>query len=143
MLGAVFVFVFVYGFRLSKHLGRITKSIRNIRVRIYTPLEEKGSFSKVYTALNEMDREIRYSDNLQEETERVRREWITNITHDVKTPLSPIKGFAELLAKNPVPDNKTVQEYGEIINDPAFSFCRIPCISYNCCKENPERRESA
>lgn len=115
LLGAVFVFTFVYGFWLSKHLGRITKSIRDIRLRAYTPLAGKGLFSNIYTALNEMDREIRNSDKLQKDTERVRREWITNITHDVKTPLSPIKGFAELLAKNPIPESKTVKEYGEII----------------------------
>lgn len=115
LLGAVFVFTFVYGFWLSKHLERITKSIRDIRMRTYTQLSGKGVFSSIYSALNEMDREIRYSDKLQNDTERVRREWITNITHDVKTPLSPIKGFAELLAKNPMPVSKTVQEYGEII----------------------------
>lgn len=115
LLLAVFIVTLVYGYWLSKHLGRITKSIRDIFVRTYTPLAGKGMFGEVYTALNEMDSEIRQSDKVRKETERVRREWITNVTHDVKTPLSPIKGFAELLAKNPTPKSAEVQEYGEII----------------------------
>lgn len=31
--------------------------------------------------------------------EAAREEWLTNITHDLKTPLSPIVGYAELLAE--------------------------------------------
>lgn len=62
-----------------------------------------------------MDAEVRHSDKLQKDTERVRREWITNITHDLKTPLSPIKGYAELLTENDIAENSTIQEYGKII----------------------------
>lgn len=111
----VFLSVLTYGFWLSKHLGKITNSIREISLRTYIPLTEKGLFGSIYTALNEMDAEIRHSDQLQKDTERVRKEWITNITHDLKTPLSPIKGYAELLTENPVPESNIVQEYGEII----------------------------
>ncbi|MCI8508688.1 MAG: HAMP domain-containing histidine kinase [Lachnospiraceae bacterium] len=115
VLAAVFAVVLVYGLWLLKHLGKITTGIRDIRLRTYIPMEEKGLFSDVYASLNEMDTEIHHSDKLQEDTERVRKEWITNITHDIKTPLSPIKGYAELLAENPMPEGKTVQEYGGII----------------------------
>ncbi len=62
-----------------------------------------------------MDKEIRNSDKLQEETERMRSEWIANITHDLKTPLSPIKGYAELLADTSETDGETARQYGEII----------------------------
>ena len=37
--------------------------------------------------------DIKESDKLRTDTERVRHEWIINITHDLKTPLSPIKGY--------------------------------------------------
>ena len=62
-----------------------------------------------------MNEEIRHSDQIKEETDRVRRERITNITHDLKTPLSPVKGYAELLADGTDIDTKTAQEYGTII----------------------------
>ena len=109
------IFVFAYGFWLSKNLGKITEGIKNISKRNYTPLNGKGFFREVFDELNEMNDEIRRSDELKKETERVRKEWIANITHDIKTPLSPIKGYAELLADNQISENSSVQEYGKII----------------------------
>lgn len=111
---AVVLFL-VYAFWLTRQMGKITKGIGQMSLRTYQPLPERGIFSGIYIALNKMDEEIRHSDQLKEETERVRREWITNITHDLKTPLSPVKGYAELLTDGAVTDTQTVQEYGSII----------------------------
>ncbi len=105
----------LYGFWLTRQMGKIIRGIGNISLRTYQPLPQKGLFNGVYAALNKMDEEVRRSDQLKEETERVRREWITNITHDLKTPLSPVKGYAELLADGAAADTRTVQEYGSII----------------------------
>lgn len=111
----IFFVMAICGLWLIRHLSKIKKGIENISQRSYIPLPEKGVFSDIYGALNKMDKEIRNSDKVQEETERVRNEWITNITHDLKTPLSPIKGYAELLTENSETDRETMQEYGEII----------------------------
>lgn len=105
----------ICGLWLIMHLSKIKKGIENISQRTYTQLPEKGIFSDVYCALNKMDKEIYNSDKVQKETERMRSEWIANITHDLKTPLSPIKGYAELLTSNAEIDKETMQEYGEII----------------------------
>lgn len=112
---ATAIFVLTYGFWLTHQLGKITNGIGNISLRTYQPLKENGIFGGIYESLNRMDMKIRHSERVKEETERVRREWITNITHDLKTPLSPIKGYAELLAEGAAADNQTAQEYGSII----------------------------
>lgn len=118
-VGVAFVlfvaFLFLYGFWLTGHLAKISKGIDGLSERSYSPLPEKGVFREVYRELNQMDNKIHNSDKLQENTERTRREWISNITHDLKTPLSPIKGYAELLSLGSVPDSETVREYGQII----------------------------
>ncbi len=72
--------------------------IRNITLDSYKPMKETGVFGEIYGSLNRMNLEIRRSEKILQETDRTRKEWITNITHDLKTPLSPIKGYAELLA---------------------------------------------
>lgn len=114
-LGILIISVLTYGFWLSKKLSKITDGIRNIPLRTYEPLKEKGMFSEIYGALNQTDYEIRRADRVNEETETQRREWIANITHDLKTPLSPIKGYAEILADSSDKDKQTIQEYGSII----------------------------
>lgn len=105
----------IYGFWLTRQMGKISRGIGAISLRTYRKLPEKGIFNGIYMALNKMDAEIRYSDQLKNETERARQEWIANITHDLKTPLSPVKGYAELLAHGTASDSQTVQEYGSII----------------------------
>lgn len=112
---AVVALFLIYGFWLTRQMGKITKGIGNISLRTYQPLPEKGIFSSIYTALNKMNMEIRHSDQLKEDTERIRREWIANISHDLKTPLSPVRGYAELLADGSAAETRTVQEYGSII----------------------------
>jgi len=114
-LFAIFFIMAVCGIWLILHLGKIKKGIEAISKRTYMPLSEKGIFGEIYGSLNKMDTEIRSSDKLQKETDRMRSEWIANITHDLKTPLSPIKGYAELLTSNAEIDKETMREYGEII----------------------------
>ena len=118
VLFALFIFaVLVFGYVcwISRKLSNITGGIRNVSQRAYIPLKEKGMFHDIFAALNKMDMEIRQSDKIKEETENARTEWIANITHDLKTPLSPVKGYAELLADNQIAGVETAQEYGKII----------------------------
>ena len=105
----------IYGFWLTRQMGKISRGIGAVSLRTYQKLPEKGLFNGIYAELNQMDTEIRQSDQLKNETERARQEWIANITHDLKTPLSPVKGYAELLACGTASDSQTVQEYGSII----------------------------
>lgn len=105
----------IYGFWLTRQMGKVSRGIGAVSLRTYQKLPEKGIFSGIYAALNQMDAEIRQSDQLKDETERARQEWIANITHDLKTPLSPVKGYAELLVCGTSSDSQTVQEYGSII----------------------------
>jgi len=114
-LGVIFLFVLTYGWWLTKHLSQISQAIALLSKRAYSPLPEKGIFRDVYQALNTMNSEIRHSDQVQQETERMRQEWIANITHDLKTPLSPIKGYAELLAHGSSFDKETVREQVAVI----------------------------
>lgn len=114
-LSSLIIVVLVYGFWLSRKLSGITKGIKNISLRTYQPLKENGMFSEIYGALNKMDRDIHRADQISEETETTRREWIANITHDLKTPLSPIKGYAELLADDSDKEKQAIQEYASVI----------------------------
>lgn len=114
-LGVLIFLILGYGFWLSRQLSTITKGIRNISLRAYEPLKETGIFSKIYAALNTMYTEIKNSDKIKDDTDRTRREWITNITHDLKTPLSPAKGYAELIVDISEAEIQNVQEYGSII----------------------------
>ncbi len=104
-----------YGLFITKAISRLSASIRSISGRCYLPVKEKGVFRDLYNSLNELDAGIRASDHLREKTETMRREWISNITHDLKTPLSPIKGYAEILCDDTEKSTFQCRKYAEIM----------------------------
>lgn len=98
-----------YGVFTARSLKRLITSIREIASRSYLPVGSGGVFRDLYDSLNSLDREIRTSDRLREQTEKMQEEWIANITHDLKTPLSPIRGYAELMQDT---DSVKQEQYG-------------------------------
>ena len=58
---------------------------------------EDSFYRQVYKSLNHMASALKSGEAERRKTEKLREEWITNISHDLKTPLSSIKGYGELL----------------------------------------------
>ena len=107
--------LFAHSIWLSGKLSKVSRGISELSDRKYKKVKEKGSFGGVFETLNKVDDDLRNADKLKEETETARKDWITNITHDLKTPLSPVKGYAELLADGTYKTDEEVAEYGRII----------------------------
>lgn len=105
----------LYGFWLTRKMNCISASVKAIAERDYEPLAVKGSFGDVYGSLNRLDRDIKAGDRLKEQTEKMREEWIANITHDLKTPLSPIRGYAEMIFENEEGTGPQLKKYSQVI----------------------------
>ncbi len=112
---AVLVSGIIYGFWTTRIMSRLTTSIREISTRSYLPIQNHGAFRDIYDNLNTLDTEIKASDKLQQQTEKMRKEWISNITHDLKTPLSPIKGYAEILQEHGTKTGEQCERYAQIM----------------------------
>lgn len=50
----------------------------------------------------------------------MRKEWIANICHDLKTPLSPIKGYSEMMKDGTVQREDEWKHYGRVIHKNAI-----------------------
>lgn len=115
LLFVILVAGIVYGFWTARIISRLSVSIKDISKRSYLPLRNSGAFGDMYDSLNSLDTEIKASDRLREETDNMRREWIANITHDLKTPLSPIKGYSEILFEDTPKTEEQCRRYAGII----------------------------
>lgn len=119
VLWALFLLVLLsgvlYGIFITKAMKRLTAAVGEISARSYLPVQDRGVFQNLYESLNSLDAQIRASDQLRAQTEKMREEWITNITHDLKTPLSPIKGYGEMLGEAGGKSEEQCRRYAGIL----------------------------
>lgn len=115
MLFLVLISGALYGLYTARAMKRLTTAVWEISARSYLPARNHGMFQELYDSLNALDAEIRASDGLRAQTGKMREEWIANITHDLKTPLSPIKGYAEILQEPDCKGLESCSRYAGII----------------------------
>lgn len=120
ILGSAFLLLIIiggiiYGFYMTKTMTHLMTAIQDISKRNYHPKKNTGTFKEVYESLNRLDYDIKLSDQTRLQTEKSREEWIANISHDLKTPLSPIKGYGEILAESK--DSLTAERAGIILKN--------------------------
>ena len=87
-----------------KYIGKIAVAIQNISEGdLNTQIEVVGDneFSAMASNLNRMEADIRKLMDKERESERTKNELITNVAHDLRTPLTSIIGYLELLSSGP------------------------------------------
>ncbi len=57
--------------------------------------------------------------------ERVRKDFVANVSHELKTPLSAIQGFAETLMEGALDDRKEAEKFIEIIHNHSARLHRL------------------
>ena len=86
-----------------RYLGRISDAVQSIsQGNLNTEVDVTGDdeFSAMAANLNKMSSDIRKLMDKEREAERTKNELITNVAHDLRTPLTSIIGYLELLAGN-------------------------------------------
>lgn len=87
--------------RSISYISRISDAVRNISEGdLNTSIEVLGDdeFSAMAENLNKMVEEIRRLMDKEREAERTKNELITNVAHDLRTPLTSIIGYLEILS---------------------------------------------
>lgn len=119
-----FFIAVIVGYIFSKGLLRPVKTSIDYIDDLYLGkyevyMEEKGIYSNVFKRLNNLAYKLKQNEIERKKLDKMRDEWIANISHDIKTPLSSIKGYAEFLSEDYNFSNKEIKDYAEIINNKA------------------------
>ncbi len=126
------VFIFDYSRRFTKPLiqmNEVMEKIANLDFSAKTKIDRKDeigtlakNINKVSSSLDNALSELREKNaKLQEDIEkerqleRMRREFVSSASHELKTPIAIIRGYAEGLKMNLDEDDKTASEYCDII----------------------------
>ena len=98
--------------RSMRYISRISAAMHEIAegdLNITLDVEGDDEFADMAENLNNMVEELRQLMDKERESERTKNELITNVAHDLRTPLTSIIGYLELLS-GPVKLNEEMQK---------------------------------
>ncbi|WP_034867816.1 HAMP domain-containing sensor histidine kinase [Clostridium lundense] len=98
-----------------KELMRGVKSIHKGDYSTRIQLKSQNEFGQLRDAFNGMAEKIEEERELKEKSEETKRRLIMDISHDLKNPLASIRGYADLLVKNPDISKENEIKYLNII----------------------------
>lgn len=101
---------------LTKPINTMVERISQLKQRNFNTLHPKrpGIFQSVFSNLNEVSGTLKKHEEERLKLEKMRDEWISNVSHDLKTPLASVQGYAELLRDGEVDENERLK-YAEVI----------------------------
>ena len=120
LAGLLFVVMgYIFSRRITKPVTKIIHGVEGLSEGNYSiNYKEQGLYKPVFRQLNQLATRLESSEIEREKTRKLRGKWISNMSHDLKTPLSSIKGYSEILADaeyNLTPDG--ISKYSETIHE--------------------------
>lgn len=107
----ILISAFLFSRKISQPVTAIIEGISEVEHGKYKKKKYKSNiFGNVFEKLERLDFSLK-------ENDRMREEWIANISHDLKTPLSTIKGYAEIMQNDEYSfsENEVRMYSGEIL----------------------------
>jgi signal transduction histidine kinase len=99
----------------SDEVGQLGESINSLSTQLHTAISELTGANKKLLADIEQERKI----------DQMRKEFISSVSHELKTPISLIQGYAEGLKENVNEDEENKNFYCEVIVDEANKMDRL------------------
>lgn len=104
--------------RLLRPLHRINDLMHTSHTDAEPHIDEFEDIQPIMDNISAMIRKLHYDMDEITRTQQMRRDFVANASHELKSPLTSIKGFAELIAADMVPSRELEREYlGRIIHE--------------------------
>lgn len=128
LLILIVAFIYFLNIKIKDYIALINKAIQSIskgeyNIRLKNKFVDDENFYELVENINDM------STNL-DKMEKMRQEFISNVSHEIKSPLTSIKGFAQILKSKNISEEKRL-EYLNIIE---LESSRLSKLSENLLK---------
>ncbi len=114
------IFVGIFLYRNNKTRKRILEGIGNIRdgnLDYQIEVEKMHGDNRILAeAVNSIGNGIRQAVETSVKDERMKADLITNVSHDIKTPLTSIINYVDLIKREPV-ENEKIKGYLEVLDN--------------------------
>lgn len=104
-----------YEVNSNDEIGQLSKVMCNLSEKLDDALKD------LYNVNETLKEDI----NKEKELEEARREFISNVSHELKTPIALIQGYSEGLKDNIVKDEESMNFYTEVIWEEAIKMDKL------------------
>jgi signal transduction histidine kinase len=118
---------------ITKRISNFDFQARYYPQRVYNELDDLGehinemstTLKRAIEQLRDANESLKHDLEVREETENMRKEFVSNVSHELKTPIALIQGYAEGLQEGIMEDENSRQIYLDIIIDEANKMNRL------------------
>lgn len=107
--------------KLSKPITKMNESAKRLKSGDYDVIFEKGD----YTEIDNLATTLNAATNEMATTDKLRKELIANVSHDLRTPLTMIKAYGEMIQDLSGDNKEKRQQHIKIIIDEANRLTRL------------------
>ena len=117
----VICFVVSFSARLNRrvrYVEYLSQEIQKIREEGFgrtMELQGEDEITQLCAVINEMSVQLREKDEREKRQQQSKDELITNVSHDLRSPLTSIIGYVELLKETGPEDRQCFDEYMEVV----------------------------
>lgn len=112
------ILVFIISKRMSSSVIQINSAARSIANLDFTQkvkVKEKGEIGELANSINIISDKLNESINSLKENVVIREQLIRDMSHELKTPIAAVKGYAEGLKYGIASDRKKAEKYCDVI----------------------------
>ena len=119
-------------------LKKATQNIKEGNLDFVLDVEGKDEFSELCQDFEEMRRRLKESTEEKSLIEKENRELISNISHDLKTPITTVAGYVQALNDGMVEDPEKQKQYLESIRKKSLEMSELITLLFNYVKLDSE-----
>lgn len=111
-----------------RYMSRISQAVNQIaagNLDTYIPVKGSDELGRLANNINQMAIKLKKSIEEEREAERTKNDLITSVSHDLRTPLTSVLGYLELVDGDKYEDEVKMRQYVSIAHDKARNLKRL------------------
>lgn len=99
LLGLTVLAIIWLGYRSYRKVRVYTGAIKDLAEGKEVVLSERGSMGEIARSINQTSDRLKKQREILDQRDEARTQWISGVSHDIRTPLSLVLGYSDLLEK--------------------------------------------